>query len=465
MAPFRGQQKHKGLPQNWFPMSPVSSYWNLDADENIDMSRRGFPLVPNFSSTIDSATGRTLNSEIADLGDIGSNPSFYAAMRGYIALSRVRAAHRLLISQPFNPLLFRQGPQPFPTLLLEVLLGKVSSDEVEAKCFETRVQCKNVKLFKNDDVVWACSQCKDSKQTADFLPSPVVSYYDDVLSHVIQPGRLRCCRQCRTRMQCSRCKRSLTVDSFSESRRKHRHHQKVVCAQCESDSNSHPCDMCKVLKERSEYSDRMWQNRQTPTHRTLCWQCCRPQCTAQNCQTCRVCRSETCRNKSCAKDMTMPHARLLPATWDEVQSYVCGSCRHACELCGEAHGEKGYTPSMWHHRFTKNQRTLCLRCCRPPCTAKACQTCVVCRDPTCKRRKCNNAIVALNPKQLPSTLEDIHSFLCQRCEEVTCRCGTRMSATFQKKRKATLGSKPYVCLTCITKEQQQRDKDVKVHRR
>ena len=209
----------------------------------------------------------------------------------------------------------------------------------------------------------------------------------------------------------------------------------------------------------------MWIHRHTHTQRTLCWQCCRPQCTAQSCRTCRVCRSETCRDKSCAKDMTMPHAKLLPTDWSEVQSYICLSCRYACNLCGEAGDAKKYTHSMWRNRSIKNRLTLCLQCCNPPCAAPECKTCVVCRSASCKRRKCNATIEALPAMLLPSTLEDVRTFLCQRCRDITCQCGTRMTATMQKKRSAALNTKPYVCLTCQTREQHKKDTAVKFQRR
>ena len=47
------RQPYPGLPPNWFPMKPVDTYWTLDADSYIEIARRGFPLVPNFSTTID----------------------------------------------------------------------------------------------------------------------------------------------------------------------------------------------------------------------------------------------------------------------------------------------------------------------------------------------------------------------------------------------------------------------------
>ena len=77
-----------------------------------------------------------MKTSILDLGDVGARPSLDAAMRGYIGLSRVRAAHNLLLAQPFSPLLFSQGPQPFPTALMQVLRGDVHATEVSAKMKE-----------------------------------------------------------------------------------------------------------------------------------------------------------------------------------------------------------------------------------------------------------------------------------------------------------------------------------------
>ena len=105
-----------GLPQNWFPMHPITGSWKLDKHGNIDIQRRAFPMVPDFSSTIHCATGRTIHSIIADLGSMKDRVSFAAAMRGYIALSRTTDAEGLLVARPFLPVLFRQGPQFFPTV-------------------------------------------------------------------------------------------------------------------------------------------------------------------------------------------------------------------------------------------------------------------------------------------------------------------------------------------------------------
>ena len=80
--------------------------------------------------------GRSLPSAVADLKAFSSVPSFASAMKGYLALSRVESANGLLISLPFSPQLFCQGPQPFPTLLLETMRQGSSDTEVLEKCTE-----------------------------------------------------------------------------------------------------------------------------------------------------------------------------------------------------------------------------------------------------------------------------------------------------------------------------------------
>ena len=102
---------YPGLPENCFPLSPATVYRTLDVEESIEIARRGFPAVPNFSTTIDGATG------------VSVMPSFTRAMKGCVALSRVTKADDMYLTQPFSPTLFQQGPRPWPTLLLDVARG------------------------------------------------------------------------------------------------------------------------------------------------------------------------------------------------------------------------------------------------------------------------------------------------------------------------------------------------------
>ena len=86
----RLKKQYEGLPENCFPLSPVTVYWTLDAEDSIEIHRRGFPVVPNFSTTIDGATGKTMETALVDLGNIAVVPTHARVMRGYIALSRVK---------------------------------------------------------------------------------------------------------------------------------------------------------------------------------------------------------------------------------------------------------------------------------------------------------------------------------------------------------------------------------------
>ena len=132
------KKQYHGLDENCFPLSPVTVYWTLDADEHIDISRRGFPIVPNFSTTIDGATGKTLDTAIADLGDFQVLPSFNRAMKGYIALSRVKKAEDIFLAQSFSPTLFQQGPQPWSTLLMEHLRGEEGEIDLQESVEQTK---------------------------------------------------------------------------------------------------------------------------------------------------------------------------------------------------------------------------------------------------------------------------------------------------------------------------------------
>ena len=57
--------------------------------------------------------------------------TFSRMMTGYIGLSRVKQADDLYLPQAFSPALFRQGPQPWPTLLMQYLKGEQDESRLE----------------------------------------------------------------------------------------------------------------------------------------------------------------------------------------------------------------------------------------------------------------------------------------------------------------------------------------------
>ena len=58
------------------------------------------------------------------------------ALRAYIIKSRIRDGSKLLLAQPYNPMLLRQGVQPGPHLLLETLREKITPKEAKQKWSE-----------------------------------------------------------------------------------------------------------------------------------------------------------------------------------------------------------------------------------------------------------------------------------------------------------------------------------------
>ena len=63
------------------------------------------------------------------------------------------------------------------------------------------------------------------------------------------------------------------------------------------------------------------------TRRTLCKACCRPECAAAGCKTCKSCRDAKCKSKTCTKPIEALHARQLPKTHQEVLDYFCERCQ------------------------------------------------------------------------------------------------------------------------------------------
>jgi len=157
------RKQYPGLPKNWFPLRPTTLYWNLDKENSVSIARLGFPLVPNFSSTIHCATGQTLKSIIPDLGDVKDVPTPTVAMKGYIGLSRTTDAEGVLIARPFSPLLFQQGPQAHATALLDIMRRNSDKPEAVHRRLMEMETSRTQRLLRSE--VWKCIICE--KQKAD----------------------------------------------------------------------------------------------------------------------------------------------------------------------------------------------------------------------------------------------------------------------------------------------------------
>ena len=168
-----GLPQYPGLPHNWFPIRLSIQSWFVDKERNIEIPRRGFLVVPNCSSTVHAATGRTLARPIVDLGCFQDVPTAEAQMKGYIALSRVRDAHILPIAQSFSPKLFAQGPQPFPALLLQVLRNEVDGPGIPSACLkieeELTARRSAASPLKLKNMKWMCCLCSKDQTWNAFI--------------------------------------------------------------------------------------------------------------------------------------------------------------------------------------------------------------------------------------------------------------------------------------------------------
>ena len=61
------------LEENYVWLPAVSTIWWLDKSKCVEVQRRGFAIVPDFASTVHSATGRTLSASVPDLGAFKDN--------------------------------------------------------------------------------------------------------------------------------------------------------------------------------------------------------------------------------------------------------------------------------------------------------------------------------------------------------------------------------------------------------
>ena len=104
---------------------------SLDRAGTIKLKRFGFPIVPDFGGTAHAYCGSTLPAAIGDCLSWDERPRREDMLRSYIIKSRVRQAENILIVQPYSPHLFRQGMLPGPQLLLEALLKRKTTTELQ----------------------------------------------------------------------------------------------------------------------------------------------------------------------------------------------------------------------------------------------------------------------------------------------------------------------------------------------
>ena len=143
-----------------YPLKPVKRTWAVDRAGHMKVLRFGFALVPDFAGTAHSYTGATLDAANGDAGSFDETPTRDKALRAYITVSRVEEADKLNIVQPYAPMLFRQGAQPGPHLLMDFLRGKIEEKDLENAWKQADAKHKKLPLDLKS-VKWECSLCKN----------------------------------------------------------------------------------------------------------------------------------------------------------------------------------------------------------------------------------------------------------------------------------------------------------------
>ena len=113
--------RHMDLEPQIHGLAPEGFDWHVDPAEEIWAKRVGFPIRPDFASTVHTVTGNPLETDIADLGGFGYTRRWDDALKRYISLSRVQGPDRILIAQLFLATLLMQGPLWIAVLITEFM--------------------------------------------------------------------------------------------------------------------------------------------------------------------------------------------------------------------------------------------------------------------------------------------------------------------------------------------------------
>ena len=204
------QWKLSGLPQGVYPLQTVERNWILNKETGAKLRRKGFTLVPDFASTAFMIQGATLEAMIADCGDVQDCPGLSEMVNAYVILSRVRSAHKLLLTRAFSSSLFQQGAPPGPQCLRKFLFAKFDADsgllrnegdcgygpaEAEQEYLHLTKEWAKLSSHKRKyGKQWPCGFCGMSFPAEGFGAD--ASDQTAVYQHCISPGSWRRCAAC-----------------------------------------------------------------------------------------------------------------------------------------------------------------------------------------------------------------------------------------------------------------------------
>ena len=222
---------------NVFPVAPQKKPWYLDKGRRrpvLRVTRKQFPLAPNFATTAHAAQGQTRKEGVVmdmHIGEAGD------PLTAYIAITRVQDRHGLFVYRPFPAAPFQKGEKVGRALLLRFWAGEEMDWSALRKKYRDEKQCK---------------ECNESKPTSAFTAG-----------RWKREDAARVCKECIRRhveaqqpWQCMACTAWKQEDAFMAKHAKPQATFHRICKTCEA---TQVCTVCKVRKDESKFSTAAWK--------------------------------------------------------------------------------------------------------------------------------------------------------------------------------------------------------------
>ncbi|CAK0841562.1 unnamed protein product, partial [Prorocentrum cordatum] len=403
-APRFGNQ-----PAGVFPVKQREVSWDRSPGFKAMVKRAGFPLVPHFAATAHCVTGATLPQAIIDLLDARTTPRAAMVPTGYVAISRTRRADDLIITQPFSPMLFRQGHQTGPWLLHSLTAGEMTTEQAEAGWAKAEKEAASRSSKKLVDVTFQRADCHQRKRAGNFPGRGMRA--SDPVEHavaVLSQGAWRRCALCAQKqagkdvqrpaplpgeLRCFECGKARRVSEYDkkmlEQLRSDDALERAVCLACRPAQLHRPpsrtgalytCFQCGGLKGM-EHFDLGRLNMHGGPECVVCKECfdlrmrppcgkcgARPERNLHYSQSNYQC--EACRFPNCDVCKVVPRPRSTKYLAANRPSWTCPACPRVgqCVACGAPSpdaAKTGRRSANW-----EGPRYTCDACLWPPCSAR-----------------------------------------------------------------------------------------------
>ena len=116
-----------------YPLQPTTKVWTIDEDAKIKAKRTGFLATPDFCRTAYNEQGASEAAAIVGCLEVQHTSKLGDQLASYVGVSRLKVNSGLLVMQTFSPGLFAHGPPPGPDILMRLLRGELTVDEVDAE--------------------------------------------------------------------------------------------------------------------------------------------------------------------------------------------------------------------------------------------------------------------------------------------------------------------------------------------